>query len=226
MYQELPAPIQGRLESPTLSEGESFNSTVQDGLPKVKLVYHLIPGRDRRLDPRCTVQQVATEFALSEQAARETLNGLADDGIVHKDDCEKHSYLISPDYWDDIGGPPEPEQLMQDGGIPMASEQPSPVATTTIRTDPAPEADSVQYHLVNTSSDRRNTRPLVESPDGELIPPVAALVALLALGLTDASFAPASGLVLTLSWLAYQVAKLPNHTPKETVQKLVTSSAL
>ncbi|WP_277542875.1 helix-turn-helix domain-containing protein [Haloarcula laminariae] len=225
MYDELPGAIQNQLESPAAREEGFFKSYVQDGLSNIELVYHLIPGLDRRLDPPCTVQQVATEFDVSGTAVRNTLNNLVEDGILHENDRESDSYLISPDYWDAIGGSPEPKELIQDGGKPITSDHPSAVATTIKAEGSAPETSSVQYHLDDGLLHACNKRPLVASPDGALIVPIGALVALLAFGVTDASLWPTSGLVLGVSWLAYEFAKLPNYTPRETLQELVTFSA-
>ena len=225
MYQELPAAIQDQFKPPEIGEGNAFNARVQDGLPDIELVYHLIPGPDRRLDPPCTVQKIAAEFDISEEAARHSLNKLADKGVLYKDDCKGHSYLISPDYWDTIGASSEPAKLLRDGGIPTTNSHPSAASTTKTKKNTVAETDSAQSHLGDSSLDRHNECPLVDFSDGEPTVPVAASAALLTLGVADSSLTVTAGLIMSVSWLAYEFAKLPNYTPRDTIRALTAKQS-
>jgi hypothetical protein len=159
---------------------------------------------------------VSTEFSVCEETARNTLEELADQENLRRCKPDWQSYLISSDYWNIIDYQPEPSELLPDGGTSTTGSH-SSSATTPIKQGTVDETDTAQDH-----SDQRDDQPLVDSPDSELLAPVAASVALLALGVANASLVPTSGLPLTVSWLAYQIAELPNYPPRDTVKELTT----
>lgn len=220
MYKKLPTELQTQLDTPKpRADNTPLQSIRQDGLAKIELVYHLCPGPDRRLETLCTVDDVATELNVSEETARKKLAKLVDKGILHVSEEQAYTYSISPDHWNVID-PPEATKLLEDGGIPMTEDPPSSIESTDQKGYALSGSGYAQADTDGRSVTPGSKQPLVDASDGRLTAPFAASVALLVLGVVDAAIIPTTGLIVTVSWLAYELAKLPNYTPHDMLRKL------
>jgi len=211
MYEALPSEVQGRVDRPRLQDVAW--SREADGLLLTRLVYHLLPEYDRRLDPPYTVPEVAREFDISETAAREKLQTLTNKGILDKDETTAYRYTIASD----LQMADESPVARPDGGM-TAYGTPPVEPVTTGETHESSDATAEQYRLTDGYRERGDTLSLLDPSAGTPSVPIAASIALVMLGLVDASFPVAAGLTMSVTWLAYELAKFPNYTPRETLQ--------
>jgi len=208
MYAAIPDTIKEQADN--LWE-EAQNATDQGGLPKLTVIYHLQPGDDRRLGSMCTIQGVAKEFDVSRKTAGDKIRDLESSGILDKRPTRSYAVCISKRHWSAIDESSSSNRMVSDGGPQITSDmtpaysRPSQQPSADTESDPAP-----------------GVAELADLSDGLPSLSIGMGVVCTLLGLSPAgpSSILAVGLLITTVLALVECAKLPNHTPRETLDLL------
>lgn len=191
---------------------EALNAHNQHGLPKLELIYHLLPGDDdddRRLGSMCTISEVENEFDVSRRTAGKKIRELVSSGVLDKHPDHSSTYCINEDYWSVIDESNELASMRTDGGVQTASD-------ITLSYGKTSQQASVENGTVRASDEVD----LIDFSTGSPIAPiiVGAVYCLLSIHPGGASLPIVGGLVAITVWVLYECAKLPTRLPLETLR--------
>jgi len=209
MHSSIPDAIKEQTAVDLMEEGQ--NALDQYGLPKLTVIYHLLPGDDRRLGSMCTTQELMDEFGVSRKTAAGKIQDLEDSGILHRRPTRSHTVCIHKQHWSAIEDASFSDQVRRHEPLQIPDDI-RPAYTRPSQQDPA-----------DTESDP--TSSVVELADlSEGLPslPIGIGVVCTVLGLSPAgpSSVLAVGLLITTLLALVECAKLPNHSPRETLDLL------
>lgn len=210
MFDSVPDRIQEQVDN---VERQARNARNQGGLPKIELIYHLLPGDDRRLGSMCTIKEVMNEFDQTRTTAGDAIRELASNGVLAKKPKRSFSFCIANDHWNMGAASERTASLRSDGGSQITTEP-------TTAYDGTSQQGSVGYHI-DTASDAVE---LIDFSAGSprvpaLVGIVYCLVAIAPIGL---SLPMAAALIPITVWALYECAKLPTRLPRETLRLLRT----
>ncbi|MCD2201029.1 hypothetical protein LPA44_14165 [Halobacterium sp. KA-4] len=191
MFKSLPSNIQE-----TLRAIDDFEKQ----MALAEVIYHILPGPDRQLDKVCTATEVHEVVPGTKQTARNHLNDLVDLNILEDTNPEQKTFHVHPHIQTDRNVSNRSNTLVHDGG-------------------------SIHEQLPDFDN------PLFNPADGNPIKPTIATIFLLifsaptatittSLGAVDPSSALIAGLLLTSTWLTYELAKIPTEYPRHTAHEL------
>ena len=211
MHSALPDAIQEQVDN---LWPEAVSARANGGLAKLELIYHLLPGDDRRLEAMCTIQEIADEFGVSRKTAGKKIRELESDEILIKKATKSHAACIAAEYWNLTNAPEQSSTLRSDGGAQITTDM-------TTACGGLPQQSGVEYYI-DTASDAVK---LVDRSAGSPIVPIVVGVGccLATIAPVGASLPIAVLLIPITVWMLYEYAKMPTQRPHETLRVLSDS---
>jgi hypothetical protein len=165
-----------------------------------EVVYHLLPGPDRQLNKVCTATEVHDVVSGTKETTRNYLKDLVNLNIVESTEPEQKTFHIPPHIQADGDVSNRSTALIHDGG--STHEQ-------------LPDFDNPLF----TPADSNPIKPTIATITLLILSaPTAAITT--SLGTVNTSSALIAGLLLTTTWLAYELAKIPTELPQHTAHEL------
>jgi len=202
MHEALPDSICNQVDN---LRSEALKARRNGGVSKLELLYHLLPGDDRRLSERCTIQQAADEFGVVRKTVEDELQDLHSIGVLNRTN-QSYRFSIADSYRSNSSELKEADAVRADGGSPI--ERPSSTAFYTLsqRASGSQKTDLLDYS---------KAMPML---------PIAVLLASSVAALVGSASSVVMVVSVCLVFLMGSLAKMLTESPLTMVDKLISDS--